>query len=216
MAEGIRVEVKVDDPDGCTVAQASGAVDGTTFSVSRSLDPENPERVTVEFMLEADLSDVPLQDDVEPVFRYGSQTVYRFQRPRDRRCPCECVEAHDCPVVDIHTRGRSLYLVFHAPDMATLQTVIQSLRDQFPSLDVQRLLRSREDRPAHSMVFVDRGKLTDRQREVLETAHEMGYFEHPKEGNAGDVAAALDISTSTFAEHLAAAQRKLLETILDE
>jgi hypothetical protein len=215
MAEGIRVEVKIDRPDGCTVAQASAAVDGSTYSVSRSLNPEDPETVTVEFMLDADLEGVPLQDDVEPVFRYGSQTVYRYRRQRGRMCPCECVEAADCPVVDLHTRGSSLFLVFHAPDMERLQTVVRSLRDRFPSLDVQRLLRSREDRADHSLVFVDRGKLTDRQREVLETAHELGYFEHPKESNGGEVADALGISTSTFAEHLSAAQRKLLATILD-
>ena len=42
----------------------------------------------------------------------------------------------------------------------------------------------------------------------------MGYFDHPKGANAGDVADALDISRSTFTEHLAAAQTKLLEAVL--
>jgi hypothetical protein len=50
---------------------------------------------------------------------------------------------------------------------------------------------------------------------VLETAHRLGYFERPKGANAGEVADALDISRSTFTEHLAAAQTKLLDAILD-
>jgi predicted DNA binding protein len=44
----------------------------------------------------------------------------------------------------------------------------------------------------------------------------MGYFERPRDANASAVADALDISPSTFAEHLATAQRKLLEETLAE
>jgi len=36
-----------------------------------------------------------------------------------------------------------------------------------------------------------------------------------REATAGEVADALDICTSTFTEHLAAAQRKLLEGLVD-
>jgi len=51
---------------------------------------------------------------------------------------------------------------------------------------------------------------------VLSVAHEMGYFDHPRETNAEMVAAALDVTGSTFAEHLAAAQSKLMDSILDD
>lgn len=61
---------------------------------------------------------------------------------------------------------------------------------------------------------VDRDKLTDRQLEVIETAYDMGYYEYPRGANASEVAEALDICPSTLAEHLAAAQTKLLEDVL--
>jgi len=164
-------------------------------------------------------SDRPTFDDVDeevaPVFTYGSKTVYRFSRDLGRGCPCECVEEFDCSVVDIHTRDGVLYLVFHAADMAELQDIIGTLRERYPTVDVRRLLRSTGDRGDHDLVFVDRGSLTDRQREVLERAHEMGYFDHPKGANAGDVADELDISRTTFTEHLAAAQTKLLDAVLE-
>ena len=64
-------------------------------------------------------------------------------------------------------------------------------------------------------MFVNRGKLTDRQREVLQTAYKMGYFERPKRANATEIAAELDISQSTFTEHLVTAQRKILEDVLE-
>jgi hypothetical protein len=62
--------------------------------------------------------------------------------------------------------------------------------------------------------LVDRERLTDRQREVLETAYRMGYFEYPRSANATEVAEELGIGLSTLAEHLAAAQEKLLAELL--
>ncbi len=63
---------------------------------------------------------------------------------------------------------------------------------------------------------MDRGRLTARQREVLETAFEMGYFERPRRANATEVAAELGIGPSTFREHVSAAETKLLEDVLGE
>jgi predicted DNA binding protein len=116
--------------------------------------------------------------------------------------------------VDVHTRDGTLYLVFHAPDMDRLQAVIGDVRDAFDGVEVRRLLRSSEERSEQELVFVDSSSLTDRQREVLETAHEMGYFEHPKGANVGEVAEAIGITTSTFTEHLSAAQSKPFAGIL--
>ncbi|WP_248896824.1 helix-turn-helix domain-containing protein [Haloplanus halobius] len=218
MGSGIRAELKVDADGTCPVTQAAASAGSPTFSVSRSTDPSGSGEITEEFMLEdAALDGAPEVDtELETVFTYGSKTVYRFSRPRGQSCPCDCIEQFDCPVVDVHTRDGLLYLVFHAADMAELQGVITSLREQYSSVDIQRLLRSRGDSADHDLVFVDRGHLTDRQREVLETAHRMGYFERPKGANAGDVADELGISPSTFAEHLSAAQSKLLDAILED
>lgn len=216
MAQGIRAEVKLDADGRCPITQASRQAKTSSFSISRSVSTNSPNRMTEEFMLESG-GEPPEPDNAElqNVFDYGDQTVYRFDRERGTGCPCEIIEQFDCPVVDVHTRQGELFVVFHAADMEELRDVITTLQQEFSSVDVQRLLRSSDDRPDQSLVFVDRGALTDRQREVLETAHNMGYFQHPKGANAGEVANTLDITTSTFVEHLAAAQTKLLNSIVD-
>jgi predicted DNA binding protein len=56
--------------------------------------------------------------------------------------------------------------------------------------------------------------LTSRQREVIETAWEMGYYEVPKRVSAGEVATELDLDSSTVNEHLQRAERNLLKQIL--
>lgn len=56
--------------------------------------------------------------------------------------------------------------------------------------------------------------VTDRQREVLETAHDLGYFEVPRAVTTEAVAAELDLSPATVREHLQRAQRNVMKTVL--
>lgn len=56
--------------------------------------------------------------------------------------------------------------------------------------------------------------LTDRQREVLQTAFEAGYYEVPRAASTEDVAATLELDTSTVTEHLQRAERNLLASHL--
>jgi predicted DNA binding protein len=221
MPSGIRADVKVGSPESCPISQVSGRRDTTIDTVSRSVAPDTADTVTEEFVAEDPGDDLLSEDtrggiELEEVFEYGSSQVYRFERAHDWGCPCECVERFDCPLIDIQARDGSLFLVFHAPDMETLRGVITALRERYRDVAVERLLRSDGDRSEASLVFVDRSELTDRQRESLRTAHRMGYFEYPREANAGEVADELGIATPTFTEHLTAAQRKLLSSILDE
>jgi len=52
--------------------------------------------------------------------------------------------------------------------------------------------------------------LTERQREVLRTAYEMGYYDVPRGASSEEIAAELDVDASTVAEHLQRAERNLL------
>ncbi|WP_438267275.1 helix-turn-helix domain-containing protein [Halorubellus salinus] len=202
LADPVGIDVGAIDPTGHEGAESADDADESTDATD-----EHP----------GDTSRTGDTGDVTPelVFDYGDHATYRFERERDVACPCEVVEAHDCPTVDVAIRDDGVHVTFHVPNMTDLQALVADLREQFPSLDVQRLLRSTGDAGAHNLVFVDRGRLTDRQLEVLETAHRMGYFQHPKGANAGEVATELDITRSTFSEHLAAAQGKLLDAILE-
>lgn len=57
--------------------------------------------------------------------------------------------------------------------------------------------------------------LTARQREVLATAFELGYFVVPGEVTTEDVAVELDLSPSTVREHLTRAQYNVLAALFD-
>jgi DNA-binding CsgD family transcriptional regulator len=57
-------------------------------------------------------------------------------------------------------------------------------------------------------------RLTDRQREVIQTAFDMGYYEVPRNVSTEDISAELDLDSSTVAEHLQRAERNLLTVLL--
>ncbi len=56
--------------------------------------------------------------------------------------------------------------------------------------------------------------LTERQREVFETAVDMGYYDIPREVNQGDLAEQLECAPSTVDEHLRKAESKMLSALL--
>ena len=57
-------------------------------------------------------------------------------------------------------------------------------------------------------------ELTDRQREVIQTAYDLGYYEVPRPVSTEEVAAEFDLDSSTVAEHLQRAERNLLSVHL--
>jgi hypothetical protein len=57
-------------------------------------------------------------------------------------------------------------------------------------------------------------RLSDRQREAIETALELGYYEIPREADHEAVADAIGCAPSTAAEHLRKGESKLLQTLL--
>lgn len=214
MASGIRVTVEFPAPAVCPAVELSereGAVVETCATSVGNADA--PAGVTDVLATTDEGGDV---DGLRHIFSYGSKHVYRLTHDGDVGCPCEHLGRHGCPIDRYFARDGRLELVFHAAGFEELQDAVADLREEFPDVDIKRLVRSPASGSRGDSVFVDRSKLTRRQLEVLRTAYEMGYFERPRGANATTVAAALDIDASTFSEHLAAAQTKLLEDVLEE
>ncbi|WP_254863053.1 helix-turn-helix domain-containing protein [Halovivax gelatinilyticus] len=150
-----------------------------------------------------------------PVAGAGSDRTYRFTRDWTNDCVCEVVEGEGNPVSSLRAVEGALHVRVTGPDLETLSATVTALKSSFEGVKLNELTQSTASEDS-DLVLIDRARLTDRQREVLETAHDLGYFEYPKGANAGEVADELDISGSTFAEHLGAAQSKLLDAILEE
>jgi len=222
MAGGIHVEVSVTDTQPCQVAPHSNRDGKTVTSVSKHRSLADDGTMIEEFTLtsgrehvEPDGGQAVAYDDPEKLYEGGEKQVYRFERETPQHCVCERVESHSCPIREVEAVNGTLYVTFIAPDHARLQSVLEELAGAYDQMSVCRLLQSEEDCGTRQLTLVDIGALTEKQRDVLSTAHEMGYFAYPQEASAADIADALGIASSTFTEHLAAAQRNLLEEVLD-
>lgn len=207
---GVKTELVFENADGCPVAAESAVVPGpiTDVTWTESTDGTVTEQVTADSSAEF--------PSFEPAFDYGTETVYEFGRDESDPCICESIQDTLGPVSEVYAQDGDLHVTVHATDVDKLRETVSNLRDQFGSLSVEYLVRSVDGGDDSEMVPVDLRQLTDRQREVLQTAKEMGYFAYPRDSNASEVSAALGIEPSTFAEHLAAAQGKLLDELLGE
>ncbi len=212
MASGIRATVSFPSGEVCPIAGLSERPGTTVASVVPNVSPVGCDTCVTEFTLET--GDPPDVDMVR-VFSHGSIQRYRLDHGEGLGCPCEALGELGCAVSRYDARDGDLTLTFHAADYEELRAVIGDLRERFPDVDIRRFVRSPTDDAHRDGVFVDRDRLTDRQLQVLETAFEMGYFERPRGANATEVAARLDIDPSTFSEHLATAQGKLFEEVLE-
>ncbi|MDB2271129.1 helix-turn-helix domain-containing protein [Halorubrum ezzemoulense] len=213
---GVRAGVAIHGTEGCPVVAASTVHDGPITGVNwthvgdthteefRARDPDAVDRA----------EGVPTPTSVVDL---GDERVYRYDRPRDGACACRIIEELDCPIADARAEDGVLLLTLHLPDLERLRDIVSALDGTAERVEVRYLVEgSARGDEVSDRTLVDRGRLTDRQCEVLRTAYRMGYFERPRDANASAVADALDISPSTFAEHLATAQRKLLEETLAE
>lgn len=98
-----------------------------------------------------------------------------------------------------------------------VRVFIDRISQQYPEIE----LRSRQNIDAtatseNEIRAVIDEDLTDRQREVLLTAYESGYFKSPRDTTGEQLAALLDLSQPTVTHHLREAQRRLYEALLDE
>lgn len=209
---GVEVELVVERPSDCPIASVSADCQTHVNSVCRS--PAADGNCTVaEFTVNDDVA--PELADATPVFSSGSTTRYRNHCSKGNDCVCSLVESFDCPVSNVHATNGNLHVLFYAPEIEHVRDIVSTARESFETVYISHISHS-GDLSTGALVIFDTGQLTDRQQEVLETAYEQGYFDRPKGANASEVAAMLDISPSTFAEHLAAGQQKLLSALMED
>ncbi len=114
-----------------------------------------------------------------------------------------CQAAHDsyvlCVTCAYNSKVRPLQWDILVKDQDALGTLLSRLEQMSIGAKMTSVSSvSRED------------GLTSRQREVLEKAVSMGYFEFPRRTNLGALASALEVKPSTLSEILRSLERKIV------
>lgn len=111
------------------------------------------------------------------------------------------------PPIEFAANGETrMELVGRAADV---QAVVDGFPDEF-EVRVDRIGNYRQGMEAFASL------LTDRQREALSTALELGYYDVPKSASVEAVAEELGCATSTASNHLRKAQARLARRVVAE
>ncbi|AGB36775.1 bacterio-opsin activator domain-containing protein [Natronococcus occultus] len=107
-------------------------------------------------------------------------------------------------------------LVVDLPAAASARTFVETLREKYSRTDlVSRRTRDRPITTRQDLRNALEERVTDRQREVLETAYRSGFFESPRVRTGRELSETLDITQPTFSHHLREAQRRLCEVAFE-
>lgn len=205
MSSGIKAKIKIERPKTCPVADISK----NNKAKCRSIKWNNKkETITEEFVSDKKIND----QNIEEIFSYNSDRVYRIQR-KNENCICTSMEESDTPITNVYANKGDLFISFYAKNIENLKKILKNI-DKKEDIKIEFLVESPENNENENKTkFIDLDRLTDRQIEVLNKAYEMGYFEHPKKANAGEIAQELGITPPTLIEHLSAAQTKIINQI---
>jgi hypothetical protein len=204
-SRGVRARLAVHEPPHAPVAEALPEGSVATGVERVRVD----DAVVSEFRTERRIG-------TEPVFAADGEYVYRIRSPATTQYPCRSIESLGHPVSDVSVRTNPdrILLTLSLPSVDPIDEIVSAVEATGASVTLERLTRSGGSGGCDPVV-IDRGRLTDRQREVVRTAQRLGYFEYPRETDAEAVAAAVGIARSTFSEHLAAAQRQVFGEFVD-
>ena len=119
-------------------------------------------------------------------------------------------------LVSMYAEGGESRLIAEVPSDEDVARVLDALSEHWE--DVQLVAkRQTPTRESNLAVPADGASgLTDRQRSVLETAYEKGYYDWPRGHTAEEVAEGLGIASATLHQHLRAAEHALVSAFVDD
>lgn len=179
----------------CAVVQHGGAAEELTQSLT--FDPGGDD----------DASD----RECHTLMSYSDRPQSYRTAEVERNCICPVFEEHDCLTEFRDVSDGALTVVASVPSRETLRSLVSDLRDIGATVAVEWLVK---DEQRDGTTEIDVSSITTKQREALETALELGYYDSPRDADLGDCAEALGISKSAVSQRLNTAETKLVRSFI--
>ena len=152
------------------------------------------------------------QPECHAVLSYEDQPQRYRTSSACETCLCPVFERHDCLTEFTGAADGELTVVVSMPSRDRLRDLVADLRDIGATVTIEWIV---QDDTAGATTEIDVSDITSKQREALETALELGYYDSPRDADLGDCAEALGISKSAVSQRLNAAETKLVRSFLD-
>jgi len=123
--------------------------------------------------------------------------------------------AHGLVLEQLEADEQSATVTVGVPSVVDTTEAVAIVTDRYQdaTLVAKRTVADRPDDELHLGQLLE--SLTERQREVLERAYHGGYFDSPKGQTGDELARTMDISSSTFHDHVTRAQQAVFEALFE-
>jgi len=132
---------------------------------------------------------------------------------RTPSCVCGTIGEFDCAFDVQEVRNGSLVIGLVVPDRELLSRIVGALQETGATVRLNRLSHRSDDDDV--TLEVDATDVTEKQREAVELAVELGYYDRPRDATLSDLAEELDISRSAVSQRLTAVELTLIDSFVD-
>jgi PAS domain S-box-containing protein len=155
----------------------------------------------------------PALSGVQVITDGEDKALFRFEVTDS--CVARTLGEFGADLSSIHVEGGRARVTADLSSGGDVRALLEALQSSHG--DVELLARREDERPKRTLQEIRATldeRLTDRQREALQTAYIGGFFEWPRERSGEEIAEVMGITQSTFLQHLRVAERKVLGTTL--
>lgn len=201
--------VRIASDCGCAI-RLSATIhrdDGTTLTLYSVEDTSSDRLNEVDTLIENDTVRVSEQSGSEYELTVVSSDPWW----------AELIGLYGANIAEATANEKEATVSVELPPSADVRSVVDFIEERYPGAEpIARRERRRSERSVGEYQSLFQERLTDRQREVLETAYQAGYYEWPHEKSSEEVAEMLGITQPTFAEHFWTGQRQIIELLVGD
>ncbi|EMA27354.1 helix-turn-helix domain-containing protein [Halobiforma nitratireducens] len=129
----------------------------------------------------------------------------------DADCICPAIATFGCVFSLESIRDGALVVSVVVRDRGLITDIVAAIREAGGSVRLERITDHEMTDGTGSVEAVD---ITNKQREAIELAVEMGYYDQPRRTDLGELADRLGVSRSAVSQRLNAAESKLLRSLI--
>lgn len=148
----------------------------------------------------------------------GSDEVRTYTTPVEDDCVCPTFCRNGCVPEVLAIENGSLLIGAYADSRNTIGEVLERVKSDAANVRLKRLTTASEtaDSSGWRHEAMDQISLTEKQREAVRTAVEMGYYESPRDASLGDLADKLGVTRSALSQRLNAVETKLITALASD
>ena len=132
---------------------------------------------------------------------------------RTETCVCGTIGEFDCAFDVDEVSDGALVIELVVPDREVLGEIVTTLQETGAVVRLSRLSHLEGDTDA--TIEIDATSVTEKQREAVELAVELGYYDRPREATLSDLADELGISRSAVSQRLSAVELTLIRSLVN-